>query len=66
MSSKNVLCPSCGVPLELDETYDQYSPDEYTTVDQCIGICPKCHKTFQWEEVFIYHHYRKIEEVTGE
>ena len=63
---KDARCLACGTRLERDDVYDTYEPDDNSTVYCCIGICPKCHKTFQWEEVFTYHHYRGVEEVTGE
>lgn len=40
-------CPNCGADLEQDDVLDMdYDDDEIDLF--CIGDCPKCGKSYQW------------------
>ena len=53
---ESLKCPYCGEYVEIDDTFDtEDNAFDNTFIYHVVGSCPKCNKTFQWEE-----HYRMI------
>ena len=65
MKMKNNMppkCPHCKVELEYEERMrDQNEGDYY--YETWRGHCPKCNKTFQWDEVYNFSYCDSLEEV---
>ena len=56
-------CKLCGTELEFDDTLDDY-PCMYLnkiTVKQ-TGHCPKCNKSYIWNDIYQFNHYEDLEE----
>lgn len=55
-------CPHCNAQLQITESYDiQYEKKQYR--DKVYGICPDCETEYQWEEIFVYQGFEKLEEI---
>ena len=58
-------CPYCGAELIPTETTDsEYWGDAYH--DTVEGYCPSCETEFGWEEVYTYHHFCDLKEITDD
>lgn len=56
-------CPYCKEELEIDESYDLDVENIYKVINKVVGHCPSCNKEFQWEEIYKYSHFSKLEEI---
>ena len=55
-------CPYCNVELEYEERMrDQNEGDYY--YETWRGYCPKCNRTFQWDEVYNFSCCDNLEEI---
>lgn len=55
-------CPYCNEELNYEERlYDQNEGDYYYEIWR--GYCPKCNKTFQWDEVYNFAYCDSLEEI---
>lgn len=53
-------CLKCGCELELDDCYDtEFNGD--TVLTHNIGYCPNCGTDHQWEEVYKFEKFQKVE-----
>ena len=56
-----MICPNCEYIFNAEEILDieYYNNCYYSNV---IGRCPKCHKTYQWTEVYTFSHITDVQE----
>lgn len=55
-------CPYCNETLDYDEQmYNGYNNNYYYNTWR--GFCPKCDRTFQWDEVYNFSYCDNLEEV---
>jgi hypothetical protein len=58
-----MICPNCGTLVKSDNLVNN-DWNEGRYYDYVTGECNKCHKYWQWTEVFNYSHDEDIEEIT--
>lgn len=54
-------CPYCNEELDYEEQIDHRTESDYC-YDTWRGFCPKCNRTFIWDEVYNFSHCDNLEE----
>lgn len=58
----NPFCTHCGIELDYFDYYDSYDDGELI-ICRARGECPRCHKKYEWEDVYALIRYQEVEEV---
>lgn len=63
MMTDKLTCPKCGsTAVALDECYDTIDGEGNTIKELYCGHCANCGIDLQWEKVYKFIGYDKIEE----
>lgn len=54
-------CPYCNEELDYEEQISHMNEGDYC-YDTWRSFCPKCNRTFIWDEVFNFSHCDNLEE----
>ena len=59
-----LACPNCSSDrIHSEDIYDiegAYIEGESALVEKCVGVCRKCNKQLQWEQVYKFVGFRDI------
>ena len=59
------ICPYCEVTLKFDEILDTANYGDSIDITES-GYCPKCGRTFYWEQEFVPSRFHALEEIEDE
>lgn len=54
-------CPYCNEELDYEELINRMNECDYY-YEQWKGFCPKCNRTFFWDEIYTFSHCDNLEE----